>query len=466
MLGVALELRRRGYEVTFATNEHYAGLAARHGLPFEPLGTEADFEACIRDPALWQPRKALPHVFRCLQSSLRRQYEIHEAAAARGPTAGVTNVFGFGALLAREKLGVPVVTLHLQPAVLWSDHVPPSLPGMFGPRWLRSFLYSMAERFVVDPVFCPFLNAWREELGLAPVRQVMRWWHSPGGVLAMFPDWYAAAQPDWPEPLVQTDFPLWNDRADQRLDDEVEAFLQAGPPPVVFTPGSTNVHGGTFFDAAVYACRTLGRRGVLLTEFPEQLPNDLPDGVTSFRYVPLDLLLNRSAAFVHHGGVGSTSQALLAGIPQVLMPLAHDQFDNAERVRRLGVGDSLPAPRFRGPRLVEKLQPLLESRRVARRCQEIAKRLQARSGISRTADGVEQLVGAVRPVPAPGVDSSSGNIVTDDGKEECWNCGARSWCSDHFLPCTGNVMRVCPECLETLTKPSSPIPERTNRCEP
>ncbi len=114
-------------------------------------------------------------------------------------------------------------------------------------------------------------------------------------------------------------------------------FLRASRR-LVFTPGSANLFGRSFFDAAVGACQQLGRRGILLTRFAEQLPPSLPSGVVHFDFVPLSLLLPRCAAFVNHGGIGSVSQAMAAGIPQLMMPLAHDQIDNAARIARLGVG--------------------------------------------------------------------------------------------------------------------------------
>src|SRR6185436_18076529 len=115
-----------------------------------------------------------------------------------------------------------------QPAVLWSDLDPPGLPGVFGPRWLKSLMFRIGERFFLDPVVCPFLNAWRRDLGLPPMKQVVRWWNSPYGVLCMFPPWYAPQQPDWPANLVQTDFPLWNHQSDQQMPGDVEDFLHCG----------------------------------------------------------------------------------------------------------------------------------------------------------------------------------------------------------------------------------------------
>ncbi len=399
MLGLAIELQARGHAVTFATNEHFAGVVNASGLPFAPLGTAEAFLASIRSSDLWHPQRAFRHVFQFLSPALRDQYELHARLAGSTGAVGITNCFGFGAILAQEKLGIPVITLHLQPAVLWSRHAPPSLPGVVGPRWLKSMLYSLGERLVLDPVVCPFLNAWRADLGLPPVHRITRWWNSPAGVLCMFPDWYAPPQPDWPANLMQTDFPLWNRRPDGLMDGVLERFLDGGDRPIVFTPGSANVHGRRFFEAAISACRMLGRRGILLTEFPEQVPESLPASMMHVRYVPLDDLLPRSAAFVHHGGIGSMSQAMFAGIPQVIVPLAHDQFDNAARVRRLGLGGSAPSKTLTGRKLVRVLQPLLESVAVADACHGVASRLVRRDGLQRSVTAIERHVAANRLAP-------------------------------------------------------------------
>jgi UDP:flavonoid glycosyltransferase YjiC (YdhE family) len=206
----------------------------------------------------------------------------------------------------------------------------------------------------------------------------------------LFPKWYCRPQPDWTPNVIQTDFPLWDEQADEPLSDEVEAFLAAGQPPIVFTPGSANIFGKDFFLAAVDACRRLGRRGVLLTRFAEQVPAGLPATVNHFPYVPLSPLLPRCAALVHHGGIGTAAQAMAAGIPQLIMALAHDQFDNADRIQRLGIGDWLTPTRFRGARVARMLGAFLGSEKTQSACRTIAQRLARRDGIEQTATAIEQ----------------------------------------------------------------------------
>jgi UDP:flavonoid glycosyltransferase YjiC (YdhE family) len=118
----------------------------------------------------------------------------------------------------------------------------------------------------------------------------------------------------------------------------------------------------------------LKRRGILLTQFAEQVPPSLPAGVRHFAYVPFSRLLPRAAALIHHGGIGTTAQGLRAGIPHLVMPMAHDQPDNAARLKRLGVGDWLKPAAFRGPAVAARLQRLLTDDTIPPACREVAAR--------------------------------------------------------------------------------------------
>jgi UDP:flavonoid glycosyltransferase YjiC (YdhE family) len=390
MLGLAVALKVRGHDVLFATNGHFKENVRRHCLAFEPLGSREQYEATIRDPDLWRPRTALQHVLRSIQPALERQYAIHEAVR---PAWAVTNCFGLGARMARDKLGIPLATVHLQPAVFWSDIAPPDLPGMAGPRWLKRFLYQIGTRFVINPAICPFINRWRTDLGLAPVSGLMTWWNSPDLVLGLFPHWYGPPQLDWPPQTVLTGFPLFNDGSADGLIPAAATFLDAGPPPVVFTAGTANRHAAAFFRAAVASCRSLNVRGVFLTQFRDQVPQELPDTVAAFDYVPLDLLLPRASAIVHHGGIGTTAQALAAGIPQLIAPLAHDQFDNAARVARLGAGTAMPSGRPSASRMAALLERI-RGPEVVVRARLMADRMRDRGGLSRAAEVIERQLSA------------------------------------------------------------------------
>lgn len=139
-------------------------------------------------------------------------------------------------------------------------------------------------------------------------------------------------------------------------DNSDDEFVLPQDRPIVFTSGTAHHHCRAFFEAAAEACTQLKRPGLLLSTFPENFPHELPDTVRTLPYMSFKRLLPHCAAIVHHGGIGTTSQALAAGIPQLIRPMAFDQFDNASRIENLGCGRWLRNDRY----LTRELQQILE----------------------------------------------------------------------------------------------------------
>jgi rhamnosyltransferase subunit B len=168
-----------------------------------------------------------------------------------------------------------------------------------------------------------------------------QWLNSPQRVICAFPDWFAAKQIDWPANSMTVDFPRWNSPTGARLDPLLEEFLQSGPAPIGITPGSAMTHGHDLFARALAACTTLGLRAIVITPFRDQLPASLPDSVRHVSYAPFDLLLPRLRALVHHGGIGTLAQGLIAGVPQYRRPDREPAFVASAlrgRGRSIGVG--------------------------------------------------------------------------------------------------------------------------------
>ncbi len=403
-IGLGRELLRRGHDVTVVAAGWFRDVVGRAGLRFVDPLPELDFAASIRDERLWHPlhgaRLVLEMMGRPLLEPVYRVVADSSAAdrAAGRRTVVASSTLAFGARVARERLGVPLVTLHLSPMLLRSLDDAPRIPGLLvhrGPRWFRRLQWSMADA-VLDRAIGRWLGPFRAGLGLPPARGLFRdWIHSPDASLGMFPEWFAPRRPEWPAGIELAGFPLYSEEGASDPAPEVTRWLDEGSPPILFTPGSANVHGHAFFAAAADACRRLGRRGLLLTRFPEQVPDGLPPGVRHVDFVPFRWLVPRSAALVHHGGIGTLSQGLAGGVPQVVMPMGFDQFDNAARVERLGVGQGIARRAFHGPRLAETLGRLLGDPAVAARCRGVAERIGAdgppEAALARVADRVERV---------------------------------------------------------------------------
>lgn len=406
LLGVARALALRGHDVVFCTHAPFEAIVRRCGFAFVPIGTAAEYEAAMENPALWDPRTSFRTLWQVIAPTLRPHYDALRALTD-GDTVLVGTLWAFSARFMQELHGTPYVSVQVSPSTLLSAHAPPTHPRLTIPaRWplpVKAALMTLIERQVLDRTCGPALNAVRREFGLAPARRVLgRWLHSTDGVLCLFPGWFAPPQPDWPSNHQQSGFPLFNDIATPDEDVALDAYLAAGEPPVVFTAGSTRVDHAAYARAVADALRANGARGILLS------PHDAaPDGdrLLVRRFVPMRKLLPRCRALVHHGGIGTAALAFEAGIPQVVTPFAHDQFDNAQRVAVSGCGVRVDGP-IDGARLGVALARVLGEPAFASHAARIRAALAAeQDGCEAAADFIERFAptrgwAAARPVVA------------------------------------------------------------------
>lgn len=393
-VGIGLALQRRGHDVSVLTNAWFEPLLSRVGLPLVPLGTVDDYRRTLEHPDLWRPHRALGVIGEAIRPHATEIARVLREQIQGDPPLLVAHPLAFGARVAQEALGLRLVTLHLQATGFVSTH------DMAAPHvWLRSvgrwpmpvkrLLVAAGDR-LSDRALAPAVNDLCAEFGLPPARNIVRkWWHSPRRVIGLFPGWFAAVQPDWPRQTRLTGFPLYDQGDATPLEPELDQWLDAGDPPVVFAPGTANRQAAPFFRAGADACRRLRRRGLLLSRFNDQIPDPLPSGVRHAEYAPFGSLLPRAAALVHHGGIGTLSQALRAGCPHLVMPMAFDQPDNAVRLARLGVGRYLRPSRFTGLAVARELDALLGSEDVARACRAVASRFEGIDPVAQTCDLIE-----------------------------------------------------------------------------
>jgi len=387
-LGLGLALQRQGQAVRFMASPVHAARVQACGLDFVPLGTAAAFEAVADDPALWDPRTAMSVFWRGLRGSLQSLPEAALALPADGPASLLVHPLLLpSADLARARRpGLRVVAAWLAPHNLRSCHDPLMVGPLRIPRWVpmswRRALWRRIDQRYIDPAALPELNVARAAAGLPPVPHFMPHLNAVADQsLTLFPAWYARSVPDWPRPLLRGSFPLFEPAADSVLGDEVCAFLAAGEPPVVVTLGTFQRHGAPLLARVVAAVRALGRRTLVLAADRAQLSLPAAGDLLWQPYVPLHLLLPRAAALVHHGGIGTTAEALRAAVPQLVLPWAFDQFDNAQRVLALGVGLTLPTRHLRDGRLRRALRRLLASPPLAAACQARADQLATDPGL-------------------------------------------------------------------------------------
>lgn len=392
-IGIGIRLRQPGHRVKVIVNDHFEPLVRAAELEFVSLGTDAEYCQMASNPQLWHRTRGPQMVLQTLAQLLRPSFDAIKQHIDPNQTIVVGSSLAMGARVAQEKFGIPGVTIHLQPLDFRSTIDPPKFPNTFlsrrMPRWVNAMQF-WAMDAVVDRWMGPNLNAFRAELGLPPARQILRdWWNSPQRVIGLFPDWFAPPQPDWPSQTRLTGFPLYDERGVTPLSPDLTRFLQEGDAPIAFTFGSAMWHAREILQTSARACALLKRRGILLTRHREQVPTDLPPGVIHVDFAPFSELLPQCCALVHHGGIGTCSQALAAGIPHLVMPHAHDQPDNAARLVRLGVAAKLEPKQFRPARVAQEMERLLGSSEVSRRCKEVAKWFDGKDAIEETCGWIE-----------------------------------------------------------------------------
>lgn len=362
--------------MTMVTTVIFAKAAEAAGIGFVGLGTEEEVEAIAKDRRIWKlgigTKLVLDHAVAWSPRYLEAMENLGLVDLMMAPLTA------FGARLAREKHGIPLITVHLQPMVFMSAYETPLLHPSFAwlrslPVGLRKFLFSLPN--AVDLLARPGIRKICREIGVPPPRSIWReWWHSPDGVLALFPSWFGKPQPDWPANLFQADFPMEDLTAEVAMQPELAEFLAAGEKPVVFTPGSANVLAEKFFASATEAVKRLGIRAVFVTRMKNQIPAGMVGRILQVEFVPFSKLLGHASAFVHHGGVGTMAQGFRAVVPQLVMAMSHDQPDNAERLRKLGSGIALMAGDFTPERVTKELSRLLGESRFAESAEMLRKK--------------------------------------------------------------------------------------------
>ena len=338
MVAIGAALRARGFEVVISLAEPYADVAEAAGLIAEPVISRARFDDLLSDANVWKPIRGARAILREVAGEfLALHLNVIAKHHVPGNTILVSHPLDLASRIHRDAdATTPLVDVHLAPSMLRTFEDPSRMTPwpieVSRPRWLVESAYRILDAVAVDPIIAPQVNAARRSMGLEPVRRIIHdWWLSPDRVLAMYPDWYAPATSQFSPRLSHIGFPLHDAATD-------DLFVPPTDRPIVFTAGTAHHHCRSFFDAAAKACQTLRRPGLLVSTHAENFPAWLPDGVTTSTYVSFAELLPHCEAIVHHGGIGTTSQAFAAGIPQIIRPMAFDQFDNATRVQRLNCG--------------------------------------------------------------------------------------------------------------------------------
>ncbi len=406
-LAIAVELKARGHHPVVATAEVYREKLETLGVEFHPIRPNMpsydDTEELIKlSEELIDPWIGTEKVMQLFTKNPREVYEDLDGAV-EGADLLLTHPLPLVGPIVAQKRGLPWVSSVLAPISFFSAYdppVPPQMPSLHKLMSLSPVLgrlfYRLASR-KLEPVMEPIYQL-RAELGLPRGEQpLLGGQHSPALVLALFSSVIAQPQPDWPANTRVTGFPFYDRRdffAETETDPALLEFLADGPPPIIFTLGSSAFWvAKDFYRDSIKAAQELGQRALLLIGHERNRPQErLPDGVAAFEYAPFGEVLPRASVIVHQGGVGTTGQGLRSGRPALVVPHAHDQFDNGARVVRLGCGRMLARPRYNARNAIRELGALLEDPGYASKAAAAATRIQLENGAKVAVDAIEEML--------------------------------------------------------------------------
>jgi rhamnosyltransferase subunit B len=405
-VALAQALQREGLRPTIATSEDYRDFLTSEGVDFAParpsmndlverLGADLNTIArrMVEEPSFLLEKAIFPFLPESYADAL---------AACDGAVAVVAHALAFSARVAAEKARLPIFNVVLSPMLMNSAYDPPlsgGAPFVRAPQTTAALWYN---RLLLDAQLQMFAAA------AAPLRRLRRDAGLPkrGGVELLTSDSHSLATVGFYSPLLappQKDHPAktliaghsFHDRYLEEgaaLASELAAFFETGDAPVIFTQGSffgrdRRERYRAFVDAARFA----RRRAVLLAhaEDYEALRELAAPDVFVAAYVRHSQIFSRACAVLHHGGAGTSGQAMRAGKPQIVTPLMGDQFDNALRLKRLGVARVLRGE-VEPTALGRELSELLEDVTAARRAQDVAARISTEDGAAKAARAIAE----------------------------------------------------------------------------
>ncbi|GAA4905915.1 vancomycin aglycone glucosyltransferase [Stackebrandtia albiflava] len=335
LAALAHRLREGGAEVRVCAppDEEFADLLAGVGVTLTPMGPT------VRSVVAGDRPPTAEDAFRFARELVAARFDVLGAAARGCDVLVATGLMPAGARDVAERFGIRYVYAGFHTYGLPSRHtVPGARPGKPSPddeTDNRRLWEQDAQR--VNALYREALNTHRLAIGLSPVENVRdhvfgdRPWLAADPVLCPWRPGVTDLD------LVQTGAWILPDA--RPLPDELEAFLDAGEPPVHVGFGSMAAYTpADIAEVAIGAVRAHGRRVVLSRGWAGLLPTDDAGDCIVVGEVNQQALFRRVAAVVHHGGAGTTTTTALAGAAQVVVPHIADQPYWGARVAELGIG--------------------------------------------------------------------------------------------------------------------------------
>lgn len=391
-IALGLGLKGAGHEVSIATNRNYETIIRARGLNFKPV--EGNFKGILqgKNGKSWLKSGGNPFTFMHRTSQimcpLMHQLVTDSWNVCQDTELIICAMFGwYAAHHVAEKLKIPILGAHYAPITPTSAFPSTLWPTNINLGSLYNQLTYRISQEISWHLFRKSINkARRAILNLPPMSfmspfEKLRKQCNP--VLYGYSPLVIPKPPDWKEWIHVTGYWFLNRPSDWQPPSDLVDFLESGPPPVYIGFGSmTHRHPEQMTELVLKALKRTKQRGILQIGWGALSSRDLPDDVFKLDFIPFDWLFPKMAAVVHHGGAGTTSAGIRAGIPSIIAPFFADQFFWGQRVFMLGVGPQpIPQKHMSTERLSIAIDTAIKDTGMRARAANLGQRINAEDGV-------------------------------------------------------------------------------------
>lgn len=371
-VALAAELTLQGADVVLSTGEGFEDMIERTGARARPVSV--NYQALLQQEDIRAALHSLKGMIRAARQNIVLQQrivqELWQIGLDEKPDLILFNLKATVMTLVGRRLGVPALPTSLQPVLAATGDFPLALFGLpdmgaFFNR--RSYgIGRLLMKAGLGSLYKPLKQEAAVELSMAG-STIDGYQHGGGKAISLqaFSSALVPTPDDWPSEFWQCGYWFTPPPADYEPPDDLGQFLAAGAPPVYLGFGSMpSKNPESLTKTVLSALGQTDQRAILATGWGGLAKEALPDGLSENLFLidkaPHSWLFPRCAGVVHHGGAGTTHEALRWGRPALVCPVFGDQPFWGKRVHAIGAGPEPIAQKKLTPdTLAQALQDLM-----------------------------------------------------------------------------------------------------------
>jgi len=359
---MAKTFKDSGHNPVIITNTYFREIIEQENIEFYGIGNEIEYIKLFDSIDVTSRKNKTIDMFKNLKKFINHICidPIHETIniikkIKTEDTLILNSMLAFGAGLAAKKYSLNQRTIALSPTVISSFKKEEPLFKSI----LSIIKYNINSK-AFKVLYGKHIKKISHDLQIEIEKPNLPNWIFKNGTICLFPEWFMNFTLKNDRNISFAGFPNINSSVDIPI--EFKNFLDLNPEPIVFTPGTPFRHNSIFFNEALKALISLSKPGVFLTKNINSVPKNLPPSIYVSEFLPLNKFLDKCSLIVHHGGIGTTSQGISSGIPQIIFyHQGLDQKYNGAVVEKLDIARIADYKSINADLIIQYAKELLDS---------------------------------------------------------------------------------------------------------